>query len=109
VGFFQVAPSRFLGSFHRFHKFYVDETMTFLHIREQERFENVLPMPKMKNTNTLSISQVAEVLQVTPRTLRNWLKKKKIAEPRRHPGNRYRLWSLEEVEEIRRQRLEEME
>jgi excisionase family DNA binding protein len=65
-------------------------------------------MPKMKIRDTLSVSQVAEVLQVTPRTIKNWLKANKIPEPARHPGNGYRMWTPEEVEDIRRCRQESM-
>ncbi|MBV8903666.1 MAG: MerR family transcriptional regulator, partial [Acidobacteriia bacterium] len=39
---------------------------------------------------------------VTKRTLKNWLKAKWIPEPERNPANRYRRWTPQDVETIRR-------
>jgi len=50
----------------------------------------------------LNTGHVAEILGVTKRTLKNWLKAKWIPEPERNPANRYRRWTLNDVEEIRR-------
>ncbi len=49
----------------------------------------------------LSTGQVAEVLGVTKKTLKNWLKAQWIPEPERNPLNRYRLWTLQDVEAVR--------
>ncbi len=50
----------------------------------------------------LSTGQVAEVLGVTKKTLKNWLKAELIPEPERNPVNRYRRWTLQDIETIRR-------
>jgi DNA-binding transcriptional MerR regulator len=50
----------------------------------------------------LNTGQVAEILGITKRTLKNWLKAKWIPEPERNPANRYRRWTLNDVEAIRR-------
>ena len=61
-------------------------------------------MPKMQSREVeyLNTGHVAEILGVTKRTLKNWLKAKWIPEPERNPANRYRRWTLNDVEEIRR-------
>ena len=61
-------------------------------------------MPKMqaREAEYLSTSHVAEILGITKRTLKNWLKAKWIPEPERNPANRYRRWTVHDVEEIRR-------
>jgi excisionase family DNA binding protein len=55
--------------------------------------------PRM--TSSLSSEQVASILGITKRTLKTWLKKGKIPEPRRNPANNYRIWNLADVEAIR--------
>jgi len=50
----------------------------------------------------LNTGQVAEILGITKRTLKNWLKAKWIPEPERNPANRYRRWTLDDVEAVRR-------
>ena len=45
---------------------------------------------------------MAEVLGVTKKTIKNWLKSQLIPEPERNPVNRYRRWTLQDVEAIRR-------
>jgi DNA-binding transcriptional MerR regulator len=50
----------------------------------------------------LSTGQVAEILGITKKTLKNWLKAQFIPEPVRHPVNRYRRWTLQDIESIRR-------
>ena len=50
----------------------------------------------------LSTGQVAEILGITKKTLKNWLKTELIPEPHRNPMNRYRRWTLQDIEVIRR-------
>jgi DNA-binding transcriptional MerR regulator len=50
----------------------------------------------------LSTGQVAEILGITKKTLKNWLKAQLISEPDRNPVNRYRRWTLQDLEAIRR-------
>jgi DNA-binding transcriptional MerR regulator len=50
----------------------------------------------------LSTGQVAEILGITKKTLKNWLKASFIPEPHRNPINRYRRWTLQDIESIRR-------
>jgi DNA-binding transcriptional MerR regulator len=45
---------------------------------------------------------VAEILGITKKTLKNWLKAQWISEPDRNPTNRYRRWTLQDLEAIRR-------
>jgi len=45
--------------------------------------------------------EVAEVFGVTTQTLYNWLRKGRVAEPKRHPVTGYRLWTPQDVQRIR--------
>ncbi len=53
------------------------------------------------DSNNLKSHEVAEILGITARTLRNWLQAKKIPEPRRDPKSGFRLWSYHDVDTIR--------
>ena len=53
------------------------------------------------DSNTLKSHEVAAILGVTSRTLRNWLQAKKIPEPKRDPVTGFRLWSQQDVDTIR--------
>lgn len=55
-----------------------------------------------RETPYLNTGQVAEILGITKRTVKNWLKSGLIPEPRRNPMNRYRRWTLQDIESIRR-------
>lgn len=46
--------------------------------------------------NYLTIKKTAKLLGVTPLTLRNWEKKRKLI-PYRHPINNYRLYAPEQI------------
>ena len=50
----------------------------------------------------LTTGQVAEILGISKKTLKNWLKAEFIPEPERNPMNRYRRWTLQDIEAIRR-------
>ena len=50
----------------------------------------------------LRTAEVADILRVTKRTLKNWLRREVIPEPQRNPSNRYRLWTLGDIEAARR-------
>lgn len=54
------------------------------------------------NKDYLKTSEVARILGISTQTLYNWLKLGKIAEPERHPLTTYRLWSLKDVEMVRK-------
>ena len=58
-------------------------------------------MPELDGELYLSVQQVADALKVSRKTINNWIQNKVIAEPRRHPANNYRLWTIHEVEAIR--------
>jgi DNA-binding transcriptional MerR regulator len=45
--------------------------------------------------------EVAEICRVTTQTIYNWLRKGRIAEPKRHPITGYRLWTPQDVQRIR--------
>jgi len=49
----------------------------------------------------LTIAEAAHILDVSISTLRNWDKKGKLV-PHRHPINKYRLYSRNEIEELKR-------
>jgi len=61
-----------------------------------------MPTSQVRETVYLSTGQVAEILGITKRTLKNWLKAKWIPEPERNPANRYRRWTVQDVETVRR-------
>jgi len=50
----------------------------------------------------LRTGQVAEILGITKKTLKNWLKAEFVPEPVRNPVNQYRRWTLQDIESIRR-------
>jgi DNA-binding transcriptional MerR regulator len=52
-------------------------------------------------TSYLLSHQVAKIFGVSTQTLYNWLRQGKIAEPKRHPVTKYRLWTAQDVERIR--------
>jgi DNA-binding transcriptional MerR regulator len=58
-------------------------------------------MPKFDGYDYLSTGQIANIFSVTKNTVENWLKAKKIKEPRRHPTNHYRLWTENDIAAIR--------
>jgi DNA-binding transcriptional MerR regulator len=57
---------------------------------------------RAREVSYLSTGQVAEILGITKKTLKNWLKAELIPEPERNPMNRYRRWTLQDIESIRR-------
>jgi DNA-binding transcriptional MerR regulator len=62
----------------------------------------MLPTEDRQEISYLRTGQVAEILGITKKTLKNWLKAQFIPEPVRHPVNQYRRWTLQDVESIRR-------
>ena len=56
---------------------------------------------KSRSSQTLKSEQVATILGVSKRTLKNWLKAGKVPEPRRNPANNYRIWTLADIDAIR--------
>jgi DNA-binding transcriptional MerR regulator len=62
----------------------------------------MLPTEDRQEISYLRTGQVAEILGITKKTLKNWLKAQFIPEPERHPVNRYRRWTLQDIESIRR-------
>jgi excisionase family DNA binding protein len=51
--------------------------------------------------NYLTVKQVAEILQVNPETVRRWDNAGKL-KARRHPMNNYRVYSIKEVERLKK-------
>jgi excisionase family DNA binding protein len=51
---------------------------------------------------TITTEQVAKILGVSKRTLKTWLQTGKVPEPGRNPRNNYRIWTLADVEAVRR-------
>lgn len=69
-----------------------------------------MPRKPTARASSLRSDQVATILGVTKRTLKNWLRAGRIPEPPRNPTNNYRVWTLADVEaarQILRQRQEE--
>jgi DNA (cytosine-5)-methyltransferase 1 len=56
---------------------------------------------RVKGTLQLTIKQAADILGISPNTLRAWGAAGKIPEGR-HPVNNYRLYRREDVEALRR-------
>jgi excisionase family DNA binding protein len=57
-------------------------------------------MRKKRQDSTLTTTQVARILGVTPKTLYRMLKDGRIAEPARNPSNNYRIWSAYEIQRL---------
>ncbi len=55
------------------------------------------------NRQYLTTRQVAKLLGVSLNTVYRWLKAGKLAEPYRNPENNYRLWTVIDIEQARRQ------
>lgn len=49
----------------------------------------------------LTTRQVARLVGVSLNTIYRWLKDERIDEPNRDPENNYRLWTVQDVEQIR--------
>ena len=77
---------------------------SFLLTGRQKRHTIVFRMPSTNRASLpyLRTAEVADILMVTKRTLKNWLRSEFIPEPQRNPSNRYRLWTLEDIEAVRR-------
>ena len=54
------------------------------------------------DSQTITTEQVAKILGVSKRTLKTWLLIGKVPEPARNPKNNYRVWTLADVEAVRR-------
>lgn len=61
-----------------------------------------MPTTSRASLPYLRTAEVADILMVTKRTLKNWLRREFIPEPQRNPSNRYRLWTLADIEAVRR-------
>lgn len=59
-------------------------------------------MKKTGMFTRLGSNDVAGVLGISKKTLKNWLRVGKIPEPQRDPNNNYRIWTLQDVENIRK-------
>jgi DNA-binding transcriptional MerR regulator len=59
-------------------------------------------MTSRADANKLTTEQVAKILGISKRTLKTWLQNGKVPEPPRNPVNNYRIWSLNDVDAIRR-------
>ncbi len=57
-------------------------------------------MRKKRQESTLTTTQVARILGVTPKTLYRMLKDGRITEPARNPSNNYRVWSAYEIQRL---------
>jgi DNA-binding transcriptional MerR regulator len=57
---------------------------------------------KRSDSQTVTTEQVAKILGVSKRTLKTWLQTGKIPEPPRNPKNNYRVWTLPDVDALRR-------
>lgn len=60
-----------------------------------------MPRKPSDRSSLLRSEQVATILGVTKRTLKNWLRAGVIPEPPRNPSNNYRVWTLTDVEAAR--------
>ncbi len=49
----------------------------------------------------LKTREVAQMLGVSLNTVYRWLKSEKINEPNRDGNNNYRMWSVEDIDQIR--------
>jgi DNA-binding transcriptional MerR regulator len=54
------------------------------------------------DSRTITTEQVAKILGVSKKTLKTWLQNGKVPEPDRNPKNNYRIWTLADVDAIRR-------
>lgn len=59
-------------------------------------------MKKTGMFTRLGSNDVAGILGISKKTLKNWLRGGKIPEPQRDPNNNYRIWTLQDVDDIRR-------
>jgi hypothetical protein len=71
-------------------------------IRNLERSSVLGSSRGLGEVSYLRTGDVAEILGVTKKTVKNWLKARLVPEPARNPVNHYRLWTLHDVEAVRR-------
>lgn len=64
--------------------------------------EILLQTPEQTPERKYLTSQVANQFGVSKKTILNWLKAERIAEPARHPITKYRLWTDTDIAMIRR-------
>lgn len=50
----------------------------------------------------LTTAEVARILGVSTQTIYNWIRQGKVSEPERHPLTSYRLWTLKDVDLVRK-------
>jgi len=82
----------------------VGTKIVFLQANVPNRMRQDTYMSRRKllyDLNTLKSHEVAAILGITSRTLRNWLQAKRIPEPKRDPETGFRLWNQQDVETIR--------
>ncbi len=68
-------------------------------------YDYVISIPMIENrvdSQRITTEQVAKILGISKRTLKTWLQKGKVPEPERNPENNYRIWTLADVEVLRR-------
>jgi predicted DNA-binding transcriptional regulator AlpA len=54
------------------------------------------------DSQNITTEQVAKILGISKKTLKTWLQNGKVPEPDRNPKNNYRIWTLTDVDAIRR-------
>jgi DNA-binding transcriptional MerR regulator len=54
------------------------------------------------DSQNITTEQVAKILGISKKTLKTWLQSGKVPEPDRNPKNNYRIWTLADVDAIRR-------
>lgn len=55
----------------------------------------------MENNTFYTITDVARVLGLSARTLKNYEKQGKIPQPRRNPASRWRVYTEEDIEKLK--------
>lgn len=59
-------------------------------------------MRAVRDTRFLKSAEVAQAIGVSKVTLKSWLRDGRVPEPARDPRNGYRLWTAQDVDNIRR-------
>ncbi|MEA1964755.1 MAG: MerR family transcriptional regulator [Candidatus Aerophobetes bacterium] len=55
----------------------------------------------MKSDHYYTIGEIAKILDVSPRTLKNYEKQGKIPEPMRNASNNWRIYTEEDIEKLK--------
>lgn len=71
-------------------------------IRGKRSMDNMVSLGYIKDKGYLTVKDAARLLGVDRKTLYRWEVAKKIPAARRHPMNKYRVYTQEDIDKIKK-------